>query len=80
MIDTMTHKSISVSVDGDSGPYIMVPIDQLAQLRELLGLNEIAHWVEGDAISLDGRPAVAVINLGLRGDPVQVQAILDQVG
>ena len=54
MIDAMTKKPLYVSTDGTAGPYIMVPVSQLAHLRELLEKYRIRYSVEEDAISLDG--------------------------
>ena len=60
-----------------SGPYILVPVSQLDEVRELLDNRCIGYWVGENAISLDGTPEVAVINLGREGDATAVQAILD---
>jgi hypothetical protein len=79
MIDSSTRKPIRVSTDGTSGPYIMVPVDQLDQVRQLLQGNDIPHWVDHIAISVDERPAVAVINLAKKTDPHRVQVLLDGV-
>jgi hypothetical protein len=57
----------------------MVPVDQLDQVRKLLHANDIPHWVDHNAISVDGRPAVAVINLSKKTDPRRVQVLLDGV-
>lgn len=78
MTDTATGERLRVSTDGTAGPYIMVPISQLDEVRELLDRQEISFWVNSHAISLDGEPLVTVINLGLYGDASRVQAILDQ--
>ena len=77
MIDSSTSKPIRVSADGTSGPYVMVPVDQLEQVRKLLQANGIPYWVDHNAISVDGRPAVAVVNLGKGTDPLRVQVLLD---
>jgi hypothetical protein len=77
MNDVQTRRPIHVSTDGTGGPYIMAPVDQLGQIRELLVRNAVEHWVEPNAISLDGEPAIVVINLGLAGDAGRVQTILD---
>lgn len=77
MIDMMTEKPLSVSTDGTVGPYIMVPVRQLSGLREILDKHRIDYSVEEDAISLDGEPEVAVVDLGREGDVAAVQAILD---
>ncbi len=55
----------------------MVPVDQLNQVRKFLNANDIPHWVDLNTISVDGRPAVAVINLSKKTDPRRVQALLD---
>ncbi len=77
MIDSMTKKSLHVSTDGTAGPYIMVPVGQLPDLRKLLDDNEIRYLVEENAISLNGSPEVAILDLGRRADAQKVQKILD---
>jgi hypothetical protein len=77
MTDTTARRPIRVSTDGTSGPYIMVPVELLEKVRTLLVENDIPHWVDHNAISVDGRPAVTVINLGQRVDPRRVQDLLD---
>jgi len=79
MKDATTRKPLRVSTDGTAGPYIMVPEGQLDQVAKILSDHGIRHWVEENVISLDGEPAVGVINLGRGGDARQVQAILDAV-
>lgn len=77
MNDTSTKKPLSVSGDGDVGPYIMVPVKQLDDVRALLDANTIPYWVDANAISLDGKPEVTVINLWRGADAATVQNILD---
>jgi len=79
MTDAATQKTLRVSTDGTAGPYIMVPVSQLDEVRRLLDSRHIGHWVEENAISLDGAPEIAVINLGRGGDAAAVQAVLDSV-
>jgi hypothetical protein len=33
MLDMETHERLQVSTDGDDGPYLMVPLDQLQEIR-----------------------------------------------
>jgi hypothetical protein len=80
MIDEMTEERLRVSTDGIAGPYLMVPMGQLVRIRELLDRHAIRYWVESEAISLDGKPAIAVINFGRAGDRARIQALLDEVG
>ncbi len=77
MIDQCTNKPLSVSANGDTGPYIMVPVQQIDDVRGLLDANDIPHWVDEDAISLDGKPEITVVNLGRGCDAKAVQKFLD---
>ena len=58
----------------------MIPLGQLRGIRELLDCHAIRYWVDSDAISLDGKPAIAVINFGRAGNARQIQALLDEAG
>jgi hypothetical protein len=77
MTDATTQERLQVSTDGTVGPYIMVPVSQLDEVKRLLDSRPIRYWVEENAISWEGAPYVAVINLGREGDADAVQAILD---
>ena len=77
MIDVSTMKPLYVSTDGDAGPYIMVPVQQIDDVRTLLDANDIRYSVDEDAISLDGQPEVTVVNLGRGSNAAAVQKILD---
>ena len=77
MANSSNQKPFRVSTDGTSGSYIMVSLDQVEQVRKLLVDNGIQHWVDLYAISVDGRPAVVIVNLAKSSDPSRVQAILD---
>ena len=79
MIDTTTEKRVYVSADGTAGPYVMVPVSRLPDLRQLLDRHGIAYSVEEHAISLDGTPEIAVVDLGRGADVHAVQTILDSV-
>jgi hypothetical protein len=77
MTDSQTRGKIRVSTDGSARPYIMVPLEQLKGIRDLLDKNHVTYWVESDAISVDGKPAISFINLGLSADANKVQSLLD---
>jgi hypothetical protein len=79
MTDTTTKKPLRVSTDGTAGPYVLVPVSQLDEIRRLLDSRTIRYWVEENVISLNGSPEIAVINFGRRGDAAAVQAVLDSV-
>jgi hypothetical protein len=77
MTDATTQQHLRVCTDGTVGPYIMVPVSQLDEVKQLLNSNRIGYWVEESAISWEGAPYVTVVNLGRDGDARAVQAILD---
>lgn len=79
MTDAATKKRLCVSNDGTAGPYIMVPVIQLDDVRRLLDSRAVGYWVEENAISLDGAPEIAVVNLGRGGDAAAAQALLDSI-
>jgi hypothetical protein len=79
MSDVVTKEPLHVSTDGTVGPYIMVPLDQLDEVRQLLDQHNIRYSVDEDAISLNGKPYVTVIDLGRGADAAAVQTILDRV-
>ncbi len=73
------RSNIVVSTEGDAGPYIIAPVSQISAIQDLLRTNEIPYWIDDDVISLDGRPAVGIFNLGRSSDPLKVQALLDAI-
>lgn len=79
MTNPTIKEPLHVSTDGTAGPYIMAPVSQLDEVRRLLDSRQIRYWVDEYAISLDGAPEVAVINLGREADASAIQAILDSV-
>lgn len=79
MIDTTTDRPLHVSTDGGAGPYIMIPVTQLDRVKTVLNAHQIHYWVDEEAISLDGKPEVAVINLEQGCDANEIQHILDRI-
>lgn len=77
MIDTSTQKPLHVSTGGNTGPYIMVPVAQVQDVRSLLDGEGIPYWVDEVAISLDGKPEVTVVNLSRDADATAIQSLLD---
>jgi hypothetical protein len=79
MIDTNTGERIEVHTEGEAGPYIMVPPDQLDALGRLLNENGIGHSVDHAGIQLDGGVVEKVVNLGRDVEVDRVQEVLDSV-
>lgn len=78
MTDAATQKPLVVSTDGTAGPYIMTPVSRLDSIRRLLDAHNVSYWVQEEAISFNGAPAIAVVNLGRSGEAAAVQGILDR--
>ena len=77
MTDSTTQQRMRVSAGGKSRPYIMLPLDQLDAVKRILDKNQVSFWVDGTAISINGKPEVVVINLGRGADAEQIQKMLD---
>ena len=78
MIDSQTRCKLRISTDGTAGPYLMVPVDQLPDVRAGLDRHKIPYWVDSFSVSLDGKPSVTVVNFGRSADAAEVQTILDR--
>ena len=79
MIDVSNKESLRVFNEGDAGPYLMIPLEQLAVAKELFDQNGIGYWVEENAISLNGSPYIAFVEFGRDADAETIQALLDSV-
>ena len=77
MVDVTNKKPLRVSTDGTAGPYLMLPLDDVGRVKGLLDSHGIRYFVEENAVSLNGRPYVTLIDFGLRGDASSIQTILD---
>ncbi len=75
--DSSTKKPLQVSDHGTAGPYLWVPVSQLAEVQRLLDAHGVKYWVEEDAISLDDEPEETIIDFGPGADGEAVQRILD---
>jgi hypothetical protein len=79
MLDIETNLPIKVSTDGDAGPYLLVPMEQLEEVREALERRQISFTLGEDAIELDGSPVIAIVDFGRDADPARIQEALDAV-
>jgi hypothetical protein len=77
MLDIETNLPLKVSTDGDAGPYLLVPLEQLDDVREALGRRQISFTLGEDAIELDDSPVIAIIDFGWNADPARIQEALD---
>ena len=79
MTNSITKKRIVVSTPGDSGSYVIVPLEQIEGVKKTFDKNEVKYWCDPDAISSNGRPYVMIVNLRIGQDPIQVQSLLDNM-
>jgi hypothetical protein len=77
VIDSTTQERIIVSSDGTAGPYLVVPLDQLEFVESMLREHQVPFWVDADAVSLNGKPEITVVNFGPGVDASRVQQLLD---
>jgi hypothetical protein len=77
MRSSLADAPLEVSTDGTAGPYIAVTTDQLAPVVQALQSQGIAFEVDDEAVMLNGRPALSVIDLGRNSNVGRVQEILD---
>jgi len=77
MIDPGTQKPFRVLTDALAGSYIKVSMNGLECLRKILEDNDIRHWVDHYAVSVDSGLASKMIYLHRKTDPTRVQVLLD---
>lgn len=79
MIEATTRRPLDVCTDGGAGPYIVLPVTQLDLVTALLDANGVSYWVDEEAVSLDGNPEVAVINLARGSDVETLKRLLNGI-
>jgi hypothetical protein len=77
MLDAVTKKPLLVLFHERSQPYIRVPASQLNTVETLLKAHGIRCWPDENIISLNGGPAMGIMNIASNENTVKVQAILD---
>jgi hypothetical protein len=70
---------LEVHIDGTAGPYVLVPVTLLPALEAALKLKRVLYWVDADAISVDGKPEIAIVNFGRSVDGNQIQQLIDSL-
>jgi hypothetical protein len=79
MRTTLADSQLLVSTDGMAGPYIIVTPEQVEPVTRALQAQNIRFETDDDAVMLDGRPALLVIDLKPDVDVDRVQSILDDL-
>ena len=80
MIDIGSKKPLQVLTAGTIWPYIVLPADQLDELRQILDQHRFRYEVDEVFISFDGRPEEALVNFRRGTDAAAVQRALDNAG
>jgi hypothetical protein len=78
IVSTFTKKRIRVTPDS-AGPYIMLPVFQLDEVKAVLDREQVPYTVDDFSISIEGDPAVTVVNLGRDVDAATVQRLFDSL-
>lgn len=79
MTDPTTKRRIKVWPAPEVGPWVIVPVSLLPQVRSLLDSNQIRYTLSELVISVDGNPPTRKINLARGTEPDAVQRVLDEV-
>ena len=77
MHSTLVDAPLQVSTDGTTDPYIIVPTEQMENVVEALRAQSIPFKINDDAVILDGRSALSVVDLSHDADFQRVQEVLD---
>jgi hypothetical protein len=79
MPNAVANEPLVVSTVEGVGSYLDVPYSRLPEVEALFQTHDIFHWKSENIISWNGGPKTIVIHFGRRGDPVKIQAALDQL-
>jgi hypothetical protein len=77
MIDIELHTPLLIRTEGNAGPYLLVPIQQIENVEAVLRAARIAFSISRDAVQLNGHDAIALVDFGRRADAAAIQAVLD---
>ncbi len=78
MTDATTKAPLRVIPAEGTGPYLRLPLSQLADVRRLLDSHGIRYWPDPEAISMNGGPPIAYINFSRTVEAETVQDLLDR--
>jgi hypothetical protein len=78
MIDVELETPLVVRTAGRAGPYLLVPIQQLAEVEAVLRAEDVQFSTSRDAVQVDGHNAIAMLEFGRKADAAHVQGVLDR--
>jgi len=77
MMNTSAQRPLVVLDGGAAGPYIMLPLTQVENVRAILDSHDVSYWVDTWAVSLDENPYMTVINISAKFDVDSIQRMID---
>lgn len=75
---TTSTRPIRVSGHGTPLPYIMLEVSQLDRVRSILDAGGIKYDVDLSSVSINGAPAMIVINFRRGADAQVIQDLIDR--
>lgn len=78
MIDKATGKPMQVLKSKRGAPYLMIPLEQVEDVKKALDRGQFRYWVDEISVSIEGMLPVTFVSFGKPTDPNVVQAALDR--
>jgi hypothetical protein len=80
MTDSSTGKPLRVTQYSRGGPYLIIPVAQIPEVKAVLDRANLRYWVENLHISIDGQPAKTWVHFGKTTSAEEIQRALDSAG
>lgn len=78
MTDAVSKRPVEVRSHDPNWPYILIPYEQLPEVRQLLDRHSIRYEVDEETISINDGPEEIYIDLAHGTDARFVQSLLDK--
>ena len=78
MMSKIIDEPIQVSQGKRGGPYIMLPLDDVPDVRNLLDEAKIHYWVSETSVSQNNGPMITIVHFNRAANSVEIQAALDK--
>ena len=74
------NQQIRIAASGSLGSYLTVPVGRLPEIRGILDTHGQKYWTDTYSLSINGQPAVAIINLSPGSDVRVIERLLNLDG
>lgn len=78
MISTENPPKLEVVSAKNAGPYVVVPVTQLADVCRLLDAHQVEYDVDDTTYQLENDPEVTFVNFARDADSAAIQVLFDQ--